>query len=70
MRVPPDQPDTQTYLDALNREVRTGEKCFDGQYLYVDNLYDNQGHLSKTSYPCERNPGDYGKFIAMIIMTE
>lgn len=51
------QPDTQTYLDALNREVRTGEKCFDGQYLYVDNLYDNQGHLSKTSYPCKGTPG-------------
>ncbi len=50
------QPDTQTYLDALNREVRTGEKCFDGQFLYVDNQYDEKGRISKISYPCKGTP--------------
>lgn len=45
------QPDRQTYIDALGREIRTGEKRFDGQYLYTDNVYDNKGRLAKTSLP-------------------
>ncbi len=45
------QPDTQTYIDALGREIRKGVKRFDGQYLYTDNVYDSKGHLEKTSLP-------------------
>lgn len=43
--------DIQTYLDAFNREIRSGEKCFDGKYLFTDNVYDSRGRLSKVSYP-------------------
>lgn len=45
------QPDVQTYYDALGREVRTGEKRFDGTYLYTDKVYDELGRAQKTSLP-------------------
>ena len=45
------QPDTQTYLDALGREIRKGQKRFDGIYLYTDNEYDELGRIKKSSLP-------------------
>lgn len=45
------QPDLQTYYDALGRELRTGEKRFDGTYLYTDKVYDELGRTQKTSLP-------------------
>ncbi|WP_146212817.1 RHS repeat-associated core domain-containing protein [Dysgonomonas alginatilytica] len=45
------QPDVQTYYDALGREVRKGQKRFDGVYLYTDNIYDNLGRIKKSSLP-------------------
>lgn len=45
------QPDVQTYYDALGRELRTGEKRFDGTYLYTDKVYDELGRTQKTSLP-------------------
>lgn len=50
------QPDTQTYFDALGREIRTGQKRFDGRYLYTDKVYDNKGQLEKTSLPFKDSP--------------
>lgn len=45
------EPTTQVYVDALNREVRTGEMRFDGKYLYTDKVYDTKGRLQKESLP-------------------
>lgn len=44
-------PTTQTYYDALGREVRSGKQRFDGNYIYTDNVYDERGRLSKVSMP-------------------
>ena len=45
------QPDIQTYFDSQGREIRKGQKRFDGVYLYTDNVYDNLGRLEKSSQP-------------------
>lgn len=45
------KPDVQTYYDALGRVTRTGQKRFDGVYLYTDNVYDAKGLIEKTSIP-------------------
>lgn len=37
--------------DALNREVRKGEKRFDGTVRNIDKLYDSYGNLQKESLP-------------------
>lgn len=44
-------PETITHYDALDREVRTGEKRFNGQWQYIDKTYDGKGRLQKTSLP-------------------
>lgn len=41
---------TEVY-DALNREVRKGEKRFDGTTKNIDKLYDSYGNLQKESLP-------------------
>lgn len=46
-----DAPTSQTYVDALGREVRSGAMHFDGTYLYTDKSYDNLGRLQKVSLP-------------------
>ncbi|MBP1617274.1 MAG: wapA 1 [Bacteroidetes bacterium] len=45
------EPATQTYIDALGREVRGGTMRFDGSYLYTDKQYDNLGRLQAGSLP-------------------
>jgi len=45
------KPSTQSYVDALGREIRSGEMRFDGSYLYTDKLYDERGRLNKSSLP-------------------
>lgn len=57
------QPDTQTYFDALGREIRTGEKRFDGRFLYTDNVYDDQGRLEKTSLPFKDSPSLWNTYV-------
>ena len=44
-------PTKQVYIDALGREVRTGEMHFDGNFLYTDRLYDYLGRPEKVSLP-------------------
>lgn len=44
-------PATQSYIDALGREVRSGSMRFDGNYLYSDKGYDDYGRLSQVSLP-------------------
>ena len=56
------QPDQEVYTDALGREVRIGEKRFNGKYLYTDKVYDNKGSLQQSS--------PYGTDIPMISMID
>jgi len=44
-------PETVTHYDAQGREIRIGEKRFDGQWRWVDRTYDNRGRLYKVSLP-------------------
>lgn len=44
-------PATQSYIDALGREVRAGTMRFDGNYLYSDKEYDSYGRLLRVSLP-------------------
>ncbi|TYR37429.1 endonuclease [Sphingobacterium phlebotomi] len=44
-------PATVTQYDALNREVRTGNQRFDGQWQYTETEYDTFGRISRTSLP-------------------
>ncbi|PRD47252.1 RHS repeat-associated core domain-containing protein [Sphingobacterium haloxyli] len=44
-------PATVTQYDALNREVRTGNQRFDGQWQYTDTEYDTFGRINRTSLP-------------------
>lgn len=45
------QPDVIVHYDALGREVRKGNRRFDGKWQFVDNVYDVKGRLEKTSLP-------------------
>ncbi|MBD8348453.1 RHS repeat-associated core domain-containing protein [Dysgonomonas sp. HGC4] len=49
------KPDTQIYYDVLGREIRKGQKRFDGNYLYTDYVYNEKGLLEKTSMPFKGN---------------
>lgn len=40
-----------THHDRLGREIRKGNLCFDGQWQFVDKVYDNKGRLLKESLP-------------------
>lgn len=44
-------PDAVAHYDVLDREIRTGHQRFDGQWQYVDKVYDNKGRLEKVSLP-------------------
>jgi len=48
-------PASQSYIDALGREVRTGTMRFDGNYLYSDKTFDSYGRLDKVSLPFKGN---------------
>lgn len=53
------RPQTVTHYDGLGREVRTGEKRFDGQWRYVDRQYDRYGRLSRVSLPFRGTSASY-----------
>lgn len=40
-----------THNDALNRDLRTGNQRFDGQWQYVATEYDSYGRIHRTSLP-------------------
>ncbi|MFV0330656.1 MAG: RHS repeat-associated core domain-containing protein [Dysgonomonas sp.] len=44
-------PSSQTYYNALGKEVRKGTMRFDGQYQYTDIAYDNRNRIQKVSLP-------------------
>lgn len=45
------KPTTRIIYDALNREVRSSDMRFDGNYRNVDKIYDTYGNLWKVSLP-------------------
>ena len=45
------KPDIMTYYDVSGREIKKGEKRFDGSFLYVDKIYNERGLLQKESLP-------------------
>ncbi|MBQ7273162.1 MAG: VCBS repeat-containing protein [Bacteroidales bacterium] len=44
-------PSSITHYDALDREVRSGNKRFDAQWQYTDTKYNRYGQVSQTSLP-------------------
>ncbi|MCQ2135263.1 MAG: AHH domain-containing protein [Bacteroidales bacterium] len=44
-------PSTLTHVDALGREIRSGEERFDGQWQWTDRSYDARGRLYRESLP-------------------
>lgn len=44
-------PTTITHNDARNRELRSGNQRFNGQWQYVDTEYDSYGRVQRTSLP-------------------
>ena len=45
------KPTTITHYDELDREIRSGNKRFDGQWQYADKVYDDKGRVEKISLP-------------------
>ena len=45
------RPENVTHYDALGREIRIGEKRFDGHWQWVDKEYNDKGLLYRTSLP-------------------
>jgi len=69
------KPSTIAHYDALGREVRSGNKRFDGQWQNVDKIYDAKGRLEKTSLPFRTTPSlwniyTYDAYNRPIILTE
>lgn len=50
------KPATITHYDALEREMRTGHQRFNGQWQYVDKVYNSKGLLYMTSLPFRVSP--------------
>ena len=53
------RPETITHYDALDREVRSGEKRFDGQWQYTDKQYNRYGRASRVSLPFRGTSATY-----------
>ena len=53
------KPCTVVHYDALGREVRTGVQRFNGQWQYVDKIYDSKGRLQKESLPFRGTSATY-----------
>ncbi len=44
-------PETIVHYDALGREIRRGERRFNGDWVYVDTHYDDRGLIDRVSLP-------------------
>lgn len=53
------KPHTISYYDALNREVRTSDKRFDGNYRHIDKTYNSHGLLAAVSLPFKGTSATY-----------
>ena len=52
-------PDSIIHYDTSGREVRSGVRRFDGQWQYVDKVYDEKGMLIKESMPFRGSEATY-----------
>jgi len=50
------KPSTITHYDALGRDIRTGNQRFNGQWQYVDKVYNSKGLLEMISLPFRVSP--------------
>ncbi len=45
------RPDEIVHYDSMGREIRRGEKLFDGRWTFVDREYDRNGRVKRESLP-------------------
>lgn len=70
------QPDRRIHYDGLGREVRSGNKRFDGQWQFADKRYDAYGNLKSESLPFRGaspsywNQYTYDHFDRLLSLTE
>ncbi|WP_319380241.1 RHS repeat-associated core domain-containing protein [Thiomicrorhabdus sp.] len=57
-------PESITYFDALNREVRTETVGFDGRKIFTDKVFNAKGLLKRESLPYFENEGFDGLDVA------
>ena len=53
------KPTTIVHYDVWEREIRKGNQRFDGQWQFVDNVYDEKGRLEKVSLPFRGTSATY-----------
>ena len=53
------KPTTIVHYDVWEREIRKGNQRFDGQWQFVDNVYDEKGRLEKVSLPFRGSAATY-----------
>ena len=68
-------PEKKVYYDALDREVMSGEKRFDGSWLWRKTEYDGEGRVSRVSLPYKgtapaywtvNSYDDYGRLLSVV----
>lgn len=69
------QPKKETYYDALNREVWSGNQRFDGSWQYTATEYDEYGRVKRVSQPFKVQPSlwttySYDNYDRTISVTE
>lgn len=53
------KPSTVVHYDALSREIRTGNKRFNGQWQYTDTEYNERGLIKRISLPFRGTSASY-----------
>ena len=70
------KPTTIVHYDVWGREIRKGNQRFDGQWQFVDNVYNEKGRLEKVSLPFRGaaaaywNTYTYDKYNRPTLLTE
>lgn len=70
------KPRTIVHYDAAGREVRNGTLRFDGQWVFVDTVYDVYGQIEKVSLPFRStsaslwNEYEYDRYLRPVSFTE
>ena len=53
------KPTTIVHYDVWGREIRKGNQRFDGQWQFIDNIYDEKGRLEQVSLPFRGTSATY-----------
>lgn len=70
------KPSKISFYDSINREVRVGYQRFDGEYKYIDRVYDTFGKIGQESLPFKGttpslwNKYSYDQYDRLISCTE